>query len=309
MEIDHLAIDSSVSAVFPPKQLLERLGDVSIETSVLKAGETAVGHRHGVVTLAYRESFLDAAWIHSIQAGIDRFPRDACRDADVTLSNSTGIHGDAIGETVAGYVLAFARHLHRHVANQQRREWSQPAWDEAWTVADEAACVVGLGGLGRGIVDRLTGLGLNVTGVRTTPLPEPGVTEVYTPAELQTAVADARFVALAVPLTDDTRHMIDESVFEAMRDDAYLLNVARGDVVDQAALVAALEDGEIAGAALDVFETEPLPETSPLWEMDDVIVSPHCGAFTREYVEHIAAIVRESLDRIENGSEPVNLVS
>ena len=224
------------------------------------------------------------------------------------LTNSTGIHGDAVGETVTGYVLAFARRLHRHVANQQDTQWTAPDWDEAWGVAGERAVVVGLGGLGRGVVDRLTGLGMTVDGVRRRPLPEPGVDSIYTAADLTTAVGDARFVVLAVPLTDRTRGMIGSEVFAQMRDDAYIINVSRGQVVNQSALVEALESGAIAGAALDVFEAEPLPEDSPLWEMDDIIVSPHSAAFTRDYHEHIAAIVRENVTRIRDGEPLVNRV-
>ncbi|MFB6189903.1 MAG: D-2-hydroxyacid dehydrogenase [Halapricum sp.] len=308
MSLETLAIDRSVAAVFPPAELLDDLDDLPIETTVVDGSEATFDAETGVVTLTYRDAYLDAAWVHSIQAGVDRFPFDRFREAGVPLTNSAGIHGDAIGETVAGYVLAFARRLHEHVANQQHADWSPPEWDEAWTVAGERACVVGLGGLGRGIVDRLTGLGLDVDGVRRTPTPEPGVEQVYTPANLETAVEDARFVALAVPLTDETRHLIDGDVLSAMRDDAYLLNVARGDVVDQPALVDVLERGAIAGAALDVFETEPLPESSPLWEMDEVIVSPHCGAFTREYHRHIAALVRENVTRLRDDEEPANRV-
>jgi D-2-hydroxyacid dehydrogenase (NADP+) len=308
MRLETLGIDQSVSVVFPPAELLEELADLPIETVVLDESSDSLRPDQGVVTFAYRDSFLDAGWVHSIQAGVDRFPFERFEAEGTYLTNSTGIHGDAIGETVAGYVLALARRLHEHVANQQRREWSQPEWNEAWTVAGETACVVGLGGLGRGVVDRLSGLGLDVVGVRRTPTPEPGVEEVYTPARLREAVSDARFVVLAVPLTEETAGMVGREVFAAMGDDAYLVNVARGGVVEQDALVTALEDGTIAGAALDVFEEEPLPESSPLWEMDDVIVSPHCGAFTRDYCSHVAALVRESVTRIRDGEEPVNRV-
>lgn len=308
MRLETVGIDQSVSVVFPPAELLEELADLPVESVVLDESPAGLGPEHGVVTLAYREAFLDAGWIHSIQAGVDRFPFGVLEDAGVCLSNSTGVHGDAIGETVAGYVLALARRLHEHAANQQQKEWSQPAWDEAWTVAGETACVVGLGGLGRGIVDRLTGLGLDVVGVRRTPTPEPGVEQVYTPANLREAVSDVRFVVLAVPLTEETDGMIGPGVFEAMADDAYFVNVARGGVVDQDALVAALGDGTVAGAALDVFEEEPLPESSPLWEMSEVIVSPHCGGFTRDYCGHVAALVRESVTRIRDGGEPANRV-
>lgn len=308
MDPDTLGIDPSVSTLFPPEVLIDRLSDLLVETTVIDEQESQPGTCDGVVTFAHREWLPEVEWVHSVQAGVDRFPHESFREAGVVLTNSTGIHGDAIGETVAGYVLAFARRLHDHVANQQRSNWSQPEWDEAWTIAGERACIVGLGGLGRGIVDRLTGLGIDVDGVRRTPVPEPGVDRVYTPSELETAVADARFVVLAVPLTEKTRDLIDGDVLAAMRDDAYLINVARGGVVDQDALVAALKDGGVAGAALDVFETEPLPESSPLWEMDEVIVSPHCGAFTREYVDNVATIVRENVRRLRAGDEPANRV-
>ncbi|GAA0204173.1 D-2-hydroxyacid dehydrogenase [Halobacterium noricense] len=308
VRLDTLGIDPSVSTLFPPEVLRDALSDLPVETVVLDEARSATDSLDGVVTFAYDERFLDTGWIHSVQAGVDRFPRDRLSEANVVLTNSTGIHGDAIGETVAGYVLAFARRLHDHVSNQRRANWSQPEWNEAWTVAGERACVVGLGSLGRGIVDRLTGLGLDVDGVRRTPTPEPGVDRVYTPSELETAVSDARFVVAAVPLTDETSGIIDRAVISAMREDAYLINVARGEVVEQESLVAAIESGDIAGAALDVFETEPLPESSPLWDMNEVIVSPHCGAFTHEYVDHVASIVRESVRRVRAGETPVNTV-
>jgi len=312
MRLDRIGVDESVAAVFPPERLVDRLADATDETTVeIRAVDGAPGSLadcDAVVTLEHREPFLDLRWVHSIQAGVDRFPRERFREAGVVLTNSTGIHGDAVGETVAGFVLALARRIHEHAASQTATEWDRPDWDEAWTVAGERACVVGLGGLGRGIVDRLTGLGLDVDGVRRDPLPEPGVDRVYTVDELHAAVADARFVVLAVPLTDATRGLVGPDELAAMDDDAYLVNVARGGVVDQPALVDALREDAIAGAALDVFETEPLPADSPLWGLDDVIVSPHCAAYTRDYYRHVAAIVEESVRRIAAGDGPVNRV-
>lgn len=308
MNLERLVVDESVSTLFPPEVLLDELDDTPIETTVFDDSTDILSPDQAVVTFEYCEAFLDSRWVHCVLAGVDQFPFRQFQDAGTYLTNSTGIHGDAIGETVAGYVLAFARRLYQHIENQQQRDWSQPDWDEAWTVDGETACVVGLGSLGRGIVDRLTGLGLDVVGVRRTPTPEPGVKEIYTPAHLQEAVSEARFVVLAVPLTDQTRGMVDGDIFAAMRDDAYFINVARGTVVDQNALVTALENGSIAGAALDVFETEPLPDSSPLWGMDDVIVSPHCGAFTRDYCSHVAALVDENISRIRDGDDLVNRV-
>ena len=312
MRLDRIGVDESVAAVFPPERLVERLADTTDEAGVtvttVDGSPDSLADCDAVVTLEHREAFLDLSWVHSIQAGVDRFPRERFREAGVVLTNSTGIHGDAVGETVAGFVLALARRVHEHAGNQADREWDRPDWDEAWTVAGERACVVGLGGLGRGIVDRLTGLGLDVDGVRRDPLPEPGVDRVYTTGQLHEAVADARFVVLAVPLTDASRDLIGADELAAMDDEAYLINVARGGVVDQPALVAALRGCEIAGAALDVFETEPLPADSPLWDFEDVIVSPHCAAYTRDYYRHVGDIVAESVRRVGDGEDPVNRV-
>ena len=307
MRLDTLGVDESVSILFPPTVLAEELADLPVETTVVDGSEGLDGCQ-AAVTFSYHDAFDDLGWIHSIQSGVDQFPFDRMEAAGVALTNSTGIHGDAIGEAVASYALAFSRRLHDHVRNQQDATWAPPEWDEAWTVNGERACVVGLGTLGRGAVDRLTGLGVDVTGVRRTPTPEPGVERVYTPARLEAAVSEARFVVAAVPLTDDTHGLIDADVLAAMREDAYLINVARGAVVDESALVDALADGEIAGAALDVFETEPLPASSPLWGMEEVIVSPHCAGFTDRYHEHVGSIVAENVDRLRAGDDLVNRV-
>lgn len=308
MHIERLGVDGSVAGVFPPERLLEALEESPVDAVDLRDHDVSLEDCQAVVTLEHRDAFVDLEWVHSIQAGVDRFPHDRFREAGVTLTNSTGVHSDAVGETVAGLVLSLARRLHKHAFRQVDREWEKPDWDESWTVAGERACVIGLGVLGRGIADRLSGLGLDVVGVRRTPLPEAGVRRVYPSDELVDAVTDARFVVLAVPLTDATHHLVDETVFEAMRSDAYLVNVARGGVVDEPALIEALRTEQIAGAALDVFEEEPLPESSPLWDLEDVIVTAHSSGHTRDYYRHVAAIVRESLRRIEAGEDPVNTV-
>lgn len=300
-----VGIHESVGSVFPPEALADELADIADVRTVAEPGDC-----DALVTFDFEESFLDAdlQWIHSIQAGVDRFPFDALADADVALTNSTGIHGAGVGETVLGYMLSFARRLHVHRSNQERREWAWPAWNEPFTLDGESACVVGLGTLGQGVARRADAVGMDVTGVKRTPVPVEHVERVYPSRDLREAISSARFVALTVPLTDRTRGLIGEAELDAMREDAYLLNVARGAVVDQSALVDALEQGDIAGAALDTFEVEPLPDGSPLWEMDEVIVTPHAAAATRDYVERIAALVRENVRRQAEGESLANRV-
>ncbi|MFB6195542.1 MAG: D-2-hydroxyacid dehydrogenase [Haloplanus sp.] len=307
--ITTLGIHDSVDEVFPSSEIRDAL-DGAVPSVRVVGPDDDLSPCDGLVTFAYEDRFLDAglAWIHSIQAGVDRFPFDALADRDIALTNSTGIHGDVVGETAMGFMLAFARRLHVYRSNQEQGVWRRPAWDDAFPLRREAACVVGLGTLGQGIATRAAALGMDVTGVKRTPTPVDGVDRVYPPEDLHEAVADARFVALAVPLTDDTEGMISTAEFDAMRDDAYLVNVARGPVVDQDALVAALEDERIAGAALDVFEAEPLPPESPLWDWEDVIVTPHAAGYNREYYERVATIVRENVRRLDAGESLTNRV-
>ena len=309
-----LGIHDSVAAVFPAERLRDALVDddldLEVDLDVRVVSTAEVDDCTALVTFAYDDAFLEAdlEWVHSIQAGVDRFPLETFRERGIALTNSTGIHGDLVGETVAGYMLSFARRLHRYRSSQEHSEWRRPPWDEPFSLRGTSVCVVGLGTLGQGVASRADALGMRVSGVKRTPTPVDGVDEVHPSSALREAIADARFVVLAVPLTDDTEKLIGEPELSAMREDAVLINVARGPVVDEAALVDALERGDLAGAALDVFETEPLPESSPLWEMDDVIVTPHVAAMSEDYYRRIAALVRENVRRRASGEAYANRV-
>lgn len=299
-----LGVHESVEAVFPPSSLVDALaGDADergVELRVVPEGDAdALAGCDALVTFAYEEAFLraDLEWIHSVQAGVDRFPFEDLESRGIALTNSTGIHGDSVGDTVAGYMLTFARRLHVFRDQQREREWAWPAHDEAFSLRGERLCVVGLGGLGRGIAARADALGMEVVGVKRTPVPVTNVDRVVGPDGMTDAIADARFVALAVPLTPATEGLVGEPELAAMRDDAYLINVARGSVVDESALEVALADEVIAGAALDTFETEPLPADSPLWDHEEVVVTPHAAAAHREYAARVGDIVAESLRR------------
>lgn len=305
-ELERLGVHESVELVFPPSELADSLSELPVDVSVI--GDDEIDSCDAVVTLEHRDALLECEWVHSIQAGVDRFPFEEFEERGVLLTNSTGIHDRWVGETVASYLLAFARRLHRHVANQQERRWEQPAWDDGFTLPGSTACVVGTGTLGSGVAEVLGSLGVRITGVRRSGDPVEGFEAVYASENLLEAVVDADFVIVTLPLTDATHHMFDADVFAAMADDAYLVNVGRGPVVDESALIEALETDSIAGAALDVFETEPLPEESPLWGMAEVIVSPHCAAFSEDYYRAVGDLVRENVDRAERGESFHNRV-
>lgn len=307
--IRRIGIHRSVRELFPPEVLRDKLAEQSADVTVAD-GRDEVADRDALVTFTYDDSFIEAnlMWIHSIQAGVDRFPLEEFDEAGVTLTSSTGIHGDSVGETVVGYMLQFARRLHVHRDNQHRQVWRYPNWDEAFTLDGESLCIVGLGTLGRGIARRADALGMDVHGVKRSPTPVEHVGEIYTPNNLHDAIADTRFVAVAVPLTPETEGMVGADELAAMRDDAYLINVSRGSVIDEKSVLAALRDDELAGAALDVFATEPLPRDHPLWQSDDVVVTPHAAAANVEYCDRVADLVCENLRRFAHGEEPVNRV-
>lgn len=305
MAIERIGVHESVERVFPPEKLRAYLSEAHPDLDVTIVADETAGSCDAVVTFEYTESFLDTniEWLHTIQSGVDKFPLNALERHDIRLTNSRGIHDTSVGETVLGYMLSFRRLLHRYRWSQRDRNWDRPEWDEPGTVEGASVCVVGLGTLGTGIVRKANAVGMDVIGVKKTPEPVDGVDRVYSPDELSVAIGDAEFVAVAVPLTGETERLFGSAEFESMREDGYVINVSRGPVFDQAALVSALDTGEIAGAALDVFETEPLEGDSPLWGMENVIITPHASAHTKDYYRNVGEIVEENVDRA-NGEKP-----
>jgi D-2-hydroxyacid dehydrogenase (NADP+) len=317
MSIDRIGVHDSTGIDFPFGAFAAELAGVGPEVVPVDgveggadSGAADPATCDAFVTFTHRPYLLetDPEWVHTTQAGVDGFPLDAYESRGTILTSSTGLHGDSVGDTTMGLMLMLARRLHEFAANQYEREWRFPDWDAAFTLPGERVCVVGLGTVGSAVAERCAALGMEVVGVRRSPEPVEGVERVYHPDELVTAIEGSRFVVLCVPLTPETRGTVGEPELERMRDDAYLVNVARGAVVDEDALVAALREGTIAGAALDVFETEPLPADHPLWGMDEVIVTPHAAVADRGFYRDVAALVRGNVERLVGGEEPRNRV-
>ncbi|MFB6160209.1 MAG: D-2-hydroxyacid dehydrogenase [Haloferacaceae archaeon] len=306
--IERLSVHESVENVIPKEAFVAAFDDLPIPAELVGDGES-YGPTDAVVSYVPRPEYLDAAWVHCARAGYDEFDTAAYEAAGVPLTNSTGIHAATVGEMAVGFMVSLARILHIYRDHQYETDWYEPEYERPFTVENERCCVVGLGTIGAGIAQRADALGMDVVGVRRDPEPVPGVEEVYHPDDLHDAIADARFVALAVPHTPATEGMLSDEEFAVMREDAYVINVGRGPVVDESALVAALQGDEIAGAGLDVFEEEPLPEDSPLWDMEDVMISPHKGSATNRYHLDIAELVTENLRRFDAGEELKNRVA
>jgi phosphoglycerate dehydrogenase-like enzyme len=232
----------------------------------------------------------------SIYAGYDHLPLSELAEHDVALTTASGVHGPNIAEHVIGNWLAFARGFLTAREQQADHVWqSFPSTD----FAGSTVCIVGLGAIGQAIVDRLGGFDVDTVGVRYSPEKGGPTDDVYGFDEIHEAVVDAEYIGIACPLTDATRHLFDEAVFDTLRPSAVISNVARGPVVETPALVDALQHNNIAGAALDVTDPEPLPNDHPLWDFDNVLITPHNAGHTESYFERLADIVAENIRRHE----------
>ncbi|WP_435067441.1 D-2-hydroxyacid dehydrogenase [Haloplanus sp. C73] len=307
-QLERLCVHETVAQKIPAEAFAEAFDDLDVPVEIVGDDEE-FDRTDAVASFRPRESFLDAGWTHCIRAGYDEFDTDAYEDAGVPLTNSTGIHDTTVGEIAVGYMVSLARMLHIYRDHQVENDWYEPTYERPFTVENERLCVVGLGTLGQGIATRADALGMDVVGVRRSEEPVDGVSEIYHPDDLHEAIEDARFVAIAVPHTPETEGMFSAEEFDLMRDDAYLINVARGPIVDEDDLIDALDSGTIAGAGLDVFETEPLPEDNPLWDFEEVIISPHRGSATNRYHLDIADLVKEIFHQYQAGEELRNRVA
>jgi phosphoglycerate dehydrogenase-like enzyme len=245
-------------------------------------------------------------WVHIASAGVDRLLSPALVAADTVVTNSRGVFEEPIADYVLLLVLAFARDLPTTLRQQARHQWRHR---ETERVSGARALVVGTGPIGRAIGRRLATFGLRVTGAgRRARAADPDLGEIVGPDGLPEALAAADYVVLAAPLTDTTRGLIDAPALRAMRPTARLINVARGELVVEADLVAALREGTIAGAALDVAATEPLPPESPLWDLPGVIVSPHMSGDLIGWRDDLVTVFTRNLRRFAAGLPPHNVV-
>jgi len=212
-------------------------------------------------------------WLHMASAGVDPVLFPELRESDVVLTNSRGVFDDAIAEYVLGVVLTFAKGFARSLDLQREGRWLHR---ESERIAGREVLVVGTGPIGRAIARLLRAAGMRVSGAgRRARQSDPDFGEVYDTAQLVRHLPWADYVIAVAPLTEQTKGMFDARAFAAMKPSARFVNVGRGELVVTSDLVAALAGELIAGAALDVFEIEPLPAESPLWTMSDVLVSPH----------------------------------
>ncbi|MDY7039286.1 MAG: D-2-hydroxyacid dehydrogenase [Chloroflexota bacterium] len=273
-------------------------------------------------------------WIQLHSAGADHLLGNPAMESDVLVTTTSGLHAVRIAEYVFASIFAFAYRVPRMLHYQRRREWPGGRWDlfAGMELRGQTIGLVGYGSIGREVGRIAHALGMRVLASKRSPrlaaaeagyrIPGTGdpqgvlLSRLYSPDELPEMMAECDFVVVTAPLTPQTQGLISEAVLRAMKPSAYLVNVGRGPVVDERALIRALREGWIAGVGLDVFEEEPLPAGSPLWELartsaegeGNVIISPHVAGFTLNYDERAVEIFSENLRRYLAAEPLLNLV-
>jgi phosphoglycerate dehydrogenase-like enzyme len=254
---------------------------------------------------ALRRQAPGLRWLQLTSAGVDRAARSGLLESDLLVTNASGLHATPIGEFALCVMLMFCKGAHRFVRAQERREWSRYMSQELY---GKTVGVVGLGHIGGEVARLAQAFGMRVIGCRRRRGRPRYVDEIVPPERLPDLLARSDFVVLAVPLSSETDALIGEAELRAMRPPAWLINVSRGRVIDEDALVRALTQGEIAGACLDVFREEPLPETSALWSLPNVIVTPHNSGRSPLNMERATEIFVDNLGRFVAGRSLRNRV-
>lgn len=241
-------------------------------------------------------------FIQTIGAGVDAVLPAPDLSEDVKIANARGVHAVQMGEFALAMMLHFAKDVPRMLRQQAAKEWDMFF---APSLAGATCGILGLGAIGEAIAERATYLGMRVIGTQRTPKASEHVEKVYLPEETDKVVAEADYLILVLPLTDATRGLMDGAMLAKMKPDAVLINLARGGVVDEMALLEVLRNDKIKGAAMDVFEEEPLPSDNPLWDAPNLLITPHMAAVSDNYIPMVTEILIDNLHRLDAG-EPLH---
>jgi phosphoglycerate dehydrogenase-like enzyme len=323
-----------VTAPFP-SQLVEKIKAASSELNVthlpLTDGQwpaertTDAEIIYAVNTLPPLEQAPNLRWVQMHWAGVDRWVDTAVWRSDVLITNASGIHAPNMAQYALTQILAWAQRVPAWFRQQQKGQWPRERWNTFLPdeLRERTLGIVGYGSIGRELARLVKPFGAAILATKNNArriadsgycLPGAGDPEgtlpdrIYPGEALRSMAAECDYVVLCLPLTPKSHHVYDESVLREMKPTSYLVNIGRGELIPEKDLVKALKKGWIAGAGLDVFETEPLPEKSPLWDMDNVILTPHVSGFTAHYEERAVDLFTENLLRYLAGEPLLNLV-
>jgi phosphoglycerate dehydrogenase-like enzyme len=292
-EINRRCVDAQVEVLLSEAEFESRIGEIEVLLTAQCPVEPLSKARK-------------LRWIQITNAGVDFLSAAEGQLGQLTVTNARGIHGDLMSDYVFAVIGSHQWDMPGLWRDHVNREW-HPRYVEP--LHRKVMCVIGLGSIGARIAQRAKSTGMTVLGVRRRQgEPVNGVDEIISHSGIGDALARCDYLVIAVPSTGETRKLIDAPALACMQRSAYLINIARGDVVDEEALIDALERGTIAGAALDVCEQEPLPRTSPLWGLKNVLITPHISGNTAGYVSLVTHILIENLCRYVRGQRLINQV-
>ena len=248
-------------------------------------------------------------WFAAGGAGVDGILFPELIESDLILTNNSGVHAPHMAEYLLGMMLGFARGLPELMWAQTRHEWHGREGLTVYELGRQTLAVVGLGDIGQALAWRANAIGMRVIGSRRHPGEPPrGVERIYSPDALHEMLAEADHVAITLPLTDETRGLFGSAEFEVMKTTAFIYNIGRGAIINSDALMAALNNGQIAGAGLDVTDPEPLPADSPLWDMENVVITAHTSGRGPFYWERGIELLVENIGRFMRDEPMLNVV-
>ena len=248
-------------------------------------------------------------WVQVASAGVESYLFPELVESDIILTNAKGVYGVHIAEHVIAFILSFGRAINILVHRQIDEIWESRANLPVIEIGGQTLGIIGLGGIGLEVAKNAHALGMRILAVDPTQTHQPDYIEhLWRLDKLHNMLRESDFAAICCPLTPQTRHMMSAEEFKCMKPTAYLINIARGGIVDQEALIKALETKEIAGAGLDVTEPEPLPKGNPLWQMENVIITPHMSGQSPISGRRLMKLLAENLKRFANGEPLLNVV-
>jgi len=248
-------------------------------------------------------------WVHSRSVGLERTLFAELKESAVPLTNGAGVFSASLGEFTLGAILYFAKDFRRMIRNQMAGVWE--AFDVSWA-SGQTVGIIGYGDIGRAIAERVRAIGMTVLAVRrhaaASQRADPLVAETFTPDRRLEMISRCDYVVAAAPLTPETRGMIAEAEFAAMKTTSVVINVGRGPVINEEAMIRTLSSGRIRGAALDVFDREPLPAGHPFYKLENVLLSPHCADHTPDWLDNAMKFFIEQYERFRKGEPLLNVV-
>jgi phosphoglycerate dehydrogenase-like enzyme len=289
---------NEIKAILPDWEII--VGKENYKVRIHEA-EIILGWKKDITDLMGSSSALK--WVQTWSAGVNNLPLQLLNERGVMVTSANGVHAFPISETIFGLMLALTRHIHTYVRNQSSKQWHHGGLK--LEIHGKTIGIIGVGAIGKETAKIAKAFGMKVLGVRNSQIPEENVDEMYVTTELNSVLPQCDYVVSTLPLTKDTKGLFSMEQFQLMKPTSFFINIGRGEIVVEEDLIHALQTGEIAGAGLDVFEVEPLPEMNPLWEMKNVIITPHTSGSTENYDQRVVEdIFLPNLRQYVNGEKP-----